>query len=285
MNKIKIIVDSTCDLGKEDIEANHIEVMPLSVVFGKETYKDTVDIDTQRLFAIASERGELPKTSAVNAGEFEEVFKKYVAEGYQIICFTISSLLSSTCQNAHIAAQQVDENNIKVVDSLNLSTGIGLLVLKAARFIKEGCTLEEVYDKVCALREKVRSQFVIETFDYLYKGGRCNSLIRVVGTLLKIRPVIVVRDGKMDNDKKPIGKPIKGWQAVLDYLKNDIAAGRNIDLDNIFVTHTGTAEGEAYLVEQVKALLPDANVKVTNAGSVIGSHCGPNTIGVLYIVD
>ncbi len=283
MNKIKVIVDSTCDLTKEEIAANEIEVMPLSVVFGKEVYRDMVEINTEQLYKIVEQRGELPKTSAVNVGEIENYFKKYRDEGYQIICITISSLLSSTYQNACIAAEDIDKDNIRVVDSMNLSTGIGLLIMKACKFIKEGLSLDEVYTKVCDLRDKVRSQFVIETFDYLYKGGRCNSLIKFVGTLLKIRPVIVVREGKMDTDKKPIGKPVKGWNAVLDYLKDDIANGYTIDLDHIYVTDSGTEEGRKYLVEQVKTLLPDANVTPTSAGSVIGSHCGPNTIGVLYI--
>ena len=284
MEKIKIIVDSTCDLEKEDIEANGIVVIPLNVVFGDKIYKDGVDIDTTKLYEMVSENGQLPKTSAVNSEVFREVFKKYIDEGYKLIVYTISADMSCTCQNARIAASEFGRDNVKIIDSENLSTGIGLQILKCVKFIKEGCSFEEVYRKCLDVRSRVRAQFCVEKLDYLHKGGRCSTTSKIFGTLLKMRPVIAVRHGKMAVDRKPIGKPVKGWQGVLDILKEDMKEHK-IDYDNIFITHSKAEEGKKYLYNELKSLVPEECIKVSNAGCVISSHCGPGTIGILYILE
>ena len=284
MEKIKIIVDSTCDLEKEDIEANGIVVIPLNVVFGDKIYKDGVDIDTTKLYEMVSENGQLPKTSAVNSEVFREVFKKYIDEGYKLIVYTISADMSCTCQNARIAASEFGRDNVKIIDSENLSTGIGLQILKCVKFIKEGCSFEEVYRKCLDVRSRVRAQFCVEKLDYLHKGGRCSTTSKIFGTLLKMRPVIAVRHGKMAVDRKPIGKPVKGWQGVLDILKEDMKEHK-IDYDNIFITHRKAEAGKEYLYNELKTLVPEECIKVSNAGCVISSHCGPGTIGILYILE
>ena len=284
MEKIKIIVDSTCDLEKEDIEANGIVVIPLNVVFGDKIYKDGVDIDTTKLYEMVSENGQLPKTSAVNSEVFREVFKKYIDEGYKLIVYTISADMSCTCQNARIAASEFGRDNVKIIDSENLSTGIGLQILKCVKFIKEGYSFEEVYRKCLDVRSRVRAQFCVEKLDYLHKGGRCSTTSKIFGTLLKMRPVIAVRHGKMAVDRKPIGKPVKGWQGVLDILKEDMKEHK-IDYDNIFITHSKAEAGKEYLYSELKTLVPEECIKVSNAGCVISSHCGPGTIGILYILE
>ena len=284
MEKIKIIVDSTCDLEKEDIEANGIVVIPLNVVFGDKIYKDGVDIDTTKLYEMVSENGQLPKTSAVNSEVFREVFKKYIDEGYKLIVYTISADMSCTCQNARIAASEFGRDNVKIIDSENLSTGIGLQILKCVKFIKEGYTFEEVYRKCLDVRSRVRAQFCVEKLDYLHKGGRCSTTSKIFGTLLKMRPVIAVRHGKMAVNRKPIGKPVKGWQGVLEILKEDMKEHK-IDYDNIFITHSKAEEGKEYLYNELKTLVPEECIKVSNAGCVISSHCGPGTIGILYILE
>ena len=284
MEKIKIIVDSTCDLEKEDIEANGIVVIPLNVVFGDKIYKDGVDIDTTKLYEMVSESGQLPKTSAVNSEVFREVFKKYIDEGYKLIVYTISADMSCTCQNARIAASEFGRDNVKIIDSENLSTGIGLQILKCVKFIKEGYSFEEVYRKCLDVRSRVRAQFCVEKLDYLHKGGRCSTTSKIFGTVLKMRPVIAVRHGKMAVDRKPIGKPVKGWQGVLDILKEDMKEHK-IDYDNIFITHSKAEAGKEYLYNELKTLVPEECIKVSNAGCVISSHCGPGTIGILYILE
>ncbi|MGM9857851.1 MAG: DegV family protein [Bacilli bacterium] len=284
MEKIKIIVDSTCDLEKEDIEANGIEVIPLNVVFGDKIYRDGIDINTTKLYEMVSESGQLPKTSAVNSEVYREIFKKFIDEGYKLIVYTISADMSCTCQNARIAASEFGRDNVKIIDSENLSTGIGLQVLKCAKFIKEGCSFEEVYRKCLDVRSRVRAQFCVEKLDYLHKGGRCSTTSKIFGTLLKMRPVIAVRHGKMAVDRKPIGKPVKGWQGVLEILKEDMTEHK-LDYDNIFITHSKAEAGEEYLYNELKALVPEECIKVSNAGCVISSHCGPGTIGILYILD
>ena len=283
MEKIKIIVDSTCDLPREDIVANGIVVMPLNVIFGDETYKDGVNISTDLLYKLVEQRGELPKTSAINEAQFSDVFRSYIEEGYKLIVFTLSSEMSCTCQNARLAAAEFGRDNIKIIDSQNLSTGIGLQILKCAKYIREGYSFEEIYQKCLALRSKVRAQFCVEKLDYLHKGGRCSTTTKLFGTLLKIRPVIAVRNGKMAVDRKPIGKPVKGWQGVLEILKEDMAQHK-IDLDNIFITNSQAPESVEYLKSQLIQLFPESSIKVSNAGCVISSHCGPGTVGVLYIL-
>lgn len=280
MNKVIVMTDSTCDLSDQLLNTFDIRVIPLYVTFSDGTYKDRVDINTPDLYEKVSELGTLPKTSAPSVGEFIEIFAPEIEAGNDIIYIGLSSKLSTTLQNARIAAFEFPEGRIHIVDSLNLSTGIGLLVLKAAKFRDQGLTAAEIASKVTELVPKVRTAFVINTFDYLYKGGRCSSLASIVGTVLKIKPIIHVVDGGMIVGQKPRGIN-KAYQIMLDQIYQDEPI---LDHDMVMVTHSLAPEAAAYLKAELQSHLTIDNLYETQAGCVISSHCGKGTIGILYIV-
>ena len=279
---VKIISDSTCDLSQELIKENDIEIIPLLVTFNEDTFQDGVDIDAKKIYEEVSKRGVLPKTSAVSALVLEERFKKWVEEGYEVIYTGISSKMSSTFNNAIIAAKEVGEDKVFVVDSKNLSTGIGLTLLKACRDRDKGLSAKEIVNNMEYNIARVKAQFAIETMEYLHKGGRCSGIARFAATLLRIKPIIFVRDGSMSVGKKPLGKIKVSLDAMLKMLEED-KNNNNVDPEFIFVTDAIAPESREYLIPKVKELFPESNVYSTIAGGVIASHCGPGTIGILYI--
>lgn len=281
MNKVIITTDSTCDLSNELLEKNNIRVIPLYVNFGEESFRDGIDITTPDLYKKVSECGYLPKTAACSVGDFVNFFTPYIEEGYDIFYCGISSHMSRTYFNAVMALDEFDEGRIHVIDAKNLSTGIGLLLLKAAKFRDEGYSAKEIADKVNELVPNVKSQFLIEKMDYLHKGGRCGSVAKIAATVLKLKPIIEVREGKMDVGKKPIGTK-RACEVMLDMLANDYP---NIDMDNIMITHAIAPESLEYLEKRVKEIVDPSlvNINITQAGCVISSHCGEGTIGILYI--
>ena len=278
---VKLITDSTNDLNKELLDELDIEVIPLYVNFGVESYKDGIDITTEELYKKVEEKGELPKTSAISVADFIAVFQKYVDLGYEIVFTGISAQMSSTLQNANLAKEEVAPDKIYIVDSKNLSSGIGLLLLKAAKDIKNGLSAKEVAQNMEENTKLVLSQFVIEKMDYLYKGGRCSGVAKFVGTLLKIKPYIIVRDGKMSVGKKPIGKMQVALIALLEQIKED---KDRVDLDHILITHSIAYEYRDYLYERLREMFPNVDIISTVAGCVISSHCGRGTIGILYML-
>lgn len=281
MEKIKLLTDSTSDLSPELLSEFDIAVVPLFVNFGEESYKDGIDITPELLYKKVEELNMLPKTAAYPMEGFVEEFSKWKELGYKIIYMGISKSMSRTYENAFMAAREVDEENIKVFDSMNLSTGIGLQLLKAGKAIREGKSFAEV----CAIIEnnvaKVRSQFVIPTMEYLYKGGRCSGITKFVGTVLKIKPIIEVRNGAMQVGKKPHGKMKVALDAMLTML--DLDEGK-VDPDMIFVTHALNFEDAAYLTLEIEKRYPHTTIYQTSAGCVISSHCGKGTIGILYML-
>jgi len=279
---VKIISDSTCDLSPELIKENDIEIIPLLVTFNEDTFQDGVDIDAKKIYEEVSKRGVLPKTSAVSALVLEERFKKWVEEGYEVIYTGISSKMSSTFNNANIAAKEIGEDKVFVVDSKNLSTGIGLTLLKACRDRDKGLSAKEIVNNMEYNIARVKAQFAIETMEYLHKGGRCSGIARFAATLLRIKPIIFVRDGSMSVGKKPLGKIKVSLDAMLKMLEED-KNNNNVDPEFIFVTDAIAPESREYLIPKVKELFPESNVYSTIAGGVIASHCGPGTIGILYI--
>ncbi|WP_353892558.1 DegV family protein [Proteinivorax hydrogeniformans] len=278
MQKIKLFTDSTSDLSKQLLNEHRIDVVPLSVVFADKAFKDGQEINTEKMYNIIDENGKLPKTSAPSPQDFIDAFKPYIDDGYEIIYIGLSSDLSVTCQNASLASQSLD-GKVHVVDSKNLSTGIGLLVLKAADFINEGFSSEEVAQKVRNLVEKVETEFVINTLEYLHKGGRCSGVQNFVGNMLKIRPVVKVVDGGMILAQKTRGKRKKALKTL---LKNALKNKKEITEDRIFVTHSMDSEGAEYLKAELEKEVK-GQVIITDAGCVISSHCGPKTVGILYI--
>ena len=283
MSKLIITSDSTCDLSKEILEQYDIKIVPLYInVDGKE-FKDGVDITTSEMYKLVEETNTIPKTAATSVGDFIEFFKPFYEEGCEVIYTGISSTMSVTFNNARTAASILNEDGerIFVVDSGNLSTGIGLLLLKACKARDEGKSAKEVVEIMENLVPKVRSQFVVETLDYLHKGGRCSGVVKFIGNILKLRIQIEVFEKSMRVAKKTIGPMKKALTLMVqDYINNV----ENIDDEFIFVTHSEAEDSKNFILNLLGPLKEKIkNLYITKAGCVISSHCGQGCIGILYI--
>lgn len=277
MRKINIVTDCTSDLTDDLIQKHDIKVLPLYVTFGDESYRDGIDITTEELYEKVEQYNSLPKTAALPPVQFTELFSTY-SQDEDVIFMGIGSNFSGTFQNAYLASQ--DFENVYVIDSQNLSSGIGLLLLKLAKLRDQGLNTPQIIKEINKIIPLVRTQFAINTLEYLHMGGRCSGTTKIFGTLLKIKPIIRVIDGKMEVTKKPRGKFNKALEALLDYVKDDLG---NIDEDYVMVTHS-LAKAEAdYLISELKDNLNINNIIETRASGVISTHCGPRTIGILYI--
>ena len=277
--KVIIASDSTSDLNEELIARYGVKIVPLKVNLGDNQYTDGVDIDPDFIYQFYEENGQLPKTSAPSIADFENFFKEQTADGSAVVFFTISSDMSATYNNARLAAEDVD--NVYVVDTRNLSTGGGLLVVAAGEMAAEGKSAEEIAKACGELTARVDASFVIDNLEFLHKGGRCSAVAAFGANLLQLKPCITVHDGKMGVSKKYRGSFSSTLQK---YVADRIGDGSDIDLDRIFVTHAGCDEAIVnQCVEQVKAVAPFKEVFVTRAGCTISSHCGRNTLGVLFV--
>lgn len=280
MNKqIIISSDSTCDLSKELVDRYQIRIQPMGISLGDQMYRDGVDITPDMIYAHHEKTGQLPKTSAINVVEALEYFEKLTKDGSAVIHFTISSSMSSTYNNACVAAQEFE--NVYVVDAKNLSTGSGLLVLAAAEMAQEGLEAQQIVEKLNDLADRVDASFVVDNLEYLVKGGRCSALAAFGANLLQLKPCISVKNGAMGVGKKYRGKFEK---VLLTYVADRLADAEDICLDRVFVTHAGCDPKVVESVaEAVKNTLPFREILVTRAGCTVSSHCGANTLGVLFI--
>ena len=277
--KVIIASDSTCDLSPELIERYGVKILPLGVTLGENNYTDGVDVDPDMIYAHYEKTGELPKTAAVNIADFESFFGECVEAGYSVVTFTIGSAMSSTYNNARLAAESFED--VYVVDTKNLSTGGGLLVLAACDMAADGREAKEIADECSALADRVDASFVIDNLEFLHKGGRCSALAVLGANVLQLKPCIMVREGKMGVGKKYRGR----FDVVLkSYINDMVGDASDIRTERIFVTHAGCDESIVKAcVEQVSALGVFREVLVTRAGCTISSHCGRNTLGVLFI--
>lgn len=278
MERIKVTCDSTCDLTKELYESYGIDVVPLGISMGDDFRYDGVNVTAQELFSYADKTGQLPKTSAISVGEYADVFTKYVEAGYQVIHISLSGDLSTSHQSACMAAEMV--GNVHVVDSRSLSTGSGHLALLAAELVRAEMPASEIIATLNDVKERLDVSFVLQTLDYLHKGGRCSGIAAFGANLMKLRPEIVVEGGKMRVGKKYRGSMEK---SILDYVRGRLENQADIQHDRIFVTHSGVpAEIVGKVIALVKELQPFDEVIETLAGSTISSHCGPCCLGVLF---
>lgn len=276
---IIISSDSTCDLSQELIQRYQIRILPMGVSLGDRIYRDGMDITPDDIYAHNEKTGQLPKTSAINMAESEEFFLELTRDGSAVIHVTISSSMSATYNNARMAAEEFQD--VYVVDSGNLSTGSGLLVIAAAEMADRGMEPEEIVRQVTALADRVDASFVVDDLEYLAKGGRCSAVAAFGANLLQLKPCIYVKDGAMAVGKKYRGKFEK---ALLSYVADRLADKEDIDLERVFVTHAGCdPQVVASVAAEVKNTLPFKEVLVTRAGCTISSHCGANTLGVLFV--
>lgn len=279
---VKIIADSTCDLSQDLLERYNVATIPLHILLGEEEYEDGVSLLPEDIYRWADEHKTTPKTSAPSVDTVMQVFRPPLSAGEDIVCFAISESMSTSANVMRLAAMQLGaESRVRVIDSANLSTGIGLLVLKAAQMAADGKTADEIVTEIERLKPLVRASFVVDTLTYLHRGGRCNGLAAMAGSVMKLHPKIVVSDGKMSSSKKYRGKIGSVIMAYVRDMEEQLLAA---DRKRVFITHSGCPEET---IDEVKAYLQSLSyfgeILVTRAGGVISSHCGPGTLGVLFI--
>lgn len=279
MSNIVITSDSTTDLSLELRERYNIKILPLGVTLGGKSYRDGIDITPDDIYEHHSKTGELPKTTAANMSDCMDFFKPFVDEGNAVIHFTISSEMSSTFNNSRMAAEEFQ--NVYVIDSKNLSTGGGLLVVAAAEMAAKGMEAKAIVEEIEKLVPCVDASFVIDNLEYLHKGGRCSALAMLGANLLKLKPCIEVKNGTMG-----VGKKYRGrfGDVLKTYVSERIGDGADIDTDRVFVTHAGCKpEIVDSVLNQVKETGLFKEVFLTRAGCTVSSHCGADTLGVLFI--
>ena len=277
--KIKILSDSTCDLSDELVAKYNITIVPLTVIKNGEPFVDRVNITPDEIFAHVANGGDLCSTTATNMGEYAEWFQKFAGDYDGVVHITIGSGFSSCYQNACLAADEFE--NVRVIDSQNLSTGQGLVVLKACE-LAENCTdLDELKAKLDAFTPKVEASFLLDQLKYMVKGGRCSSAAALGANLLNLKPCIEVKDGKMSVVKKYRGNYAK---CLASYVKDRLCNRDDIDKGTLFVTHTPvTDECLNAVKEAVDSCNDFENTYWTMAGCTVSCHCGPGTLGVLFV--
>lgn len=281
---VKIIADSTCDLSQDLLTKYDISILPLHVLLGEEEYLDGRTITPDQIYSWSDAHKTTPKTSAPSLVEAMELMKPYVEEKREIVCFSISDEMSTSGNVMRLAAEELDAAQlVTVINSANLSTGIGLLVIEAAIMAGNGATGKEIAERMEELKPLVRASFVVDTLTYLHRGGRCSGVAALAGSALKLHPKIIVENGRMTPQKKYRGKIDR---VILDYvhdLEQDLKSAKK---ERVFITHSGC---DAVVVEAVRSYLEGLRVfdeiLETRAGGVISSHCGPGTLGVLFIAQ
>lgn len=282
---IKIIADSTCDLSQELIQRYGIAILPLYIHTGDQEYKDGESITPDQLYIWSDEHQQTPKTAAPSIEDAIHIMEPYTKgkpEESDILFFAISEDMSASANVARMAAEELEwSEHVSVIDSQSLSTGIGLQIIHAAVLAEQGKPLSEITQEILALRPRVRASFVVDTLVYLHRGGRCSATAALFGTMLKLKPKIVVVDGKMDAAKKYRGKLNK---VIIDYVKDLEPQLLHACEDRVFITHSGC---DQEIIDTVKKYLEGLHIfreiLITRAGCVVSSHCGPGTLGVLFI--
>lgn len=277
--RIRISADSTCDLSPELIKQYDVAITPLYIRLGDRDLKDSIEVTRDDIYSYVEKTKSIPKTAAVNVGDYIDFFTKVKEEGYDgVVHFTISAEMSSCYQNACLAAQNFE--NVYVVDSRTLSTGIGHLVLDACELRDEGKTAKEIFDILEVRKEKLDVSFVLDTLRYLALGGRCNSLLAFGANLLNIKPSIQVKDGVMGVANK---YRCSFERAVVRYVNDKLSDKDSLNLKRIFITDSGSSDEVRSAVEEaVKKNAPFSEIIHTRAGCTVSSHCGPNCIGILF---
>ena len=279
---VKIISDSTCDLSPELIAKYDIDILPLHILLGEDEYEDGRNITPQQIYDWSDAHKTTPKTSAPSLAEAIDLFRPYIEEKREIVCFSISGSMSTSGNVMRLAAEELEASDlVTVVDSANLSTGIGLLVIEAAIMAEKGQSAAEIAATIESLKPNVRASFVVDTLTYLYRGGRCNAVSAMAGGVLRLHPKIVVENGAMDASKKYRGKINSVIMSYVKDMEEDLKSARP---ERVFITHSGC---DRTTVDAVRSYLESLGIVheilETRAGGVVSSHCGPGTLGVLFI--
>lgn len=287
MRKIILFTESTCDLTPELLTKYDIKVIPLFVNFNEETYLDGININAKELYQKVSEKKILPKTAARGVHEYFQIYQDYINQGFDIVHISLGNNISSSYQNAYLARNELGDlsNHVYLIDGQNLSTGTSLLLLKASQMRAQGLSASEIETKIKELVPRVKTQFVVESLEYLHKGGRCSTTKRFLGAMLRIKPMIVMRGGILSVGKTIFGSIRKSLNIMFNQFLNDLP---NIDPEFVFITHSSADKSAKYLFELLKAngvVEKIEHIYETEAGCVISSHCGEGTIGILYLMN
>ncbi len=279
---IKIISDSTCDLSTELVARYNIDILPLHIVLGDQDFEDGRGISPDEIYQWSDLHRQSPKTAACSLNDAMAAFEPYVSQGCEVICFCIASGMSSTYNVLKMAAEQLDATHlVTIIDSMNLSTGVGLQVIEASRMAQAGKSVQEIVARIEEIRPRVRASFVVDTLTYLHRGGRCSGLAAMMGGALRLHPRIGVADGKMSPGKKYRGKMDRVILSYATEMESELL--KAVDTE-VFITHSGCPEETIALVrEWLESLNHFKEIHVTRAGGVISSHCGPGTLGVLFV--
>lgn len=275
---ITIVADTLCDVPKIFVDKYDIKVMPLTVHFGEESFSDGIDITPEEFFYKLSKASELPKTSQVTPAEFSKIFKKELEKGNKVLTILGSSQLSGTYSSAVMAKEELESDDIFIIDSESISLGAGMLVIKAARLIEEGKTFEEVYYAIHKSKKGVKHFIVLGELKYIYKGGRISLSSSVLGSVLNIKPILTVSEGKLEMIGKARGMK-KAISNVLDIIKNN-----NYDLNNkiVGINHSVCEEYAYYIEQKISSGYKVKEIIRGKVGSVIGTHAGPNCVAVYF---
>lgn len=282
-NKVMITADITCDLNYDLEHRYNVTTKPLHIVIGGKSYEDWVDITPEELYEIFYKTKELPHTTAVSVGEYIDFFKPFVDEGYDVVHISLGSKLSVTHQSSVLASKEFPDR-VYSVDSANLSSGSGLLVIKACEMRDAGCSAKEIYEKVTAMQLKSHASFVVERLDFLHAGGRCSAIAMLGANVLGLRPGIEVQNN--NGGAMVVGKKYRGkyGKVLLQYMEDTLNKYDDIDTDRVFITHAGANQEYVDAVyEALKGKNLFKEIFITRASCTISSHCGPNTLGVLFM--
>lgn len=279
MTQVKIFADSISDIPQAWIEQYDIGIVPLYVVFGETAYKDRQEITTDDIYRIVEESGELPRTAAPSPADFMAAFSPWIEQGSKIVFISMSSKLSSTYQSAMIAADELPEDSVYVVDSLNVSGGIALLVIKAALAAQAGKSAEEIVSMLHQDRDHVQIEVLVDTLDYLHKGGRVSNVQHMIGSLLKIRPILRIKEGVVISADKYRGKTEKAVERMLQRITDNFY---KIDRDLIIVAQTLADKTAEYIKTALLERTDVKEVAIIEGGCAISCHCGPRTVAIMY---
>lgn len=284
MNKILLSADSTCDLGDELKARFDVHYYPYHIILEGKSYQDNVDITTKDLFDAYYARKVLPQTSAINVGEYIDYFKPWVDEGYDILHFNLGGAISSSHKHCIIAASELN-GHVFPIDSCSLSSGISLQIIEAANMIAQGKSAKEIYNEAKKLIPKCHASFILDTLDFMKAGGRCSSVTAFGANLLNLKPCIEVsnKDGSMGTGKKYRGSLEK---VLVQYVRDKLSEYENIKQDHIFITASSIDQKYVDLVRKtITEIMPFKEIHFTDASCTIASHCGPNTLGILFMTE
>jgi len=280
MKNVRIIADSTCDLSEELLEKYQISVIPLYIQLDDESFLDRIEITPEKIYEWSDKNGKTPKTAAPGMDIVKGVLEKFNKEETDLIYFSISDDMSTTSNVVRLVAQDMEYDNFYIVNSKSLSTGIGLQLIRAAELAAQGWGAEKIVEHMESIRDKISASFVVDTLTYLHRGGRCSAMTALMAGALKIKPRISVIDGKMDVTQKYRGNIQLVIKKYMADLEEDL---KKANPDRVFITHSGCSDEIVKVVyEYLNRLNYFKEIQITLAGSVVSSHCGPNTLGILF---